>query len=300
MVLNLLALRFANIFLTPLWNSQYVQSVIVTFKEDIGTEGRGGYFDNAGIIRDVMQNHLLQVLALVAMEPPVTLSAEDIRDEKVKVLRAIPPISAKDVVIGQYEGYLTEKDVRPGSKIPTFAAAKLFINNARWQGTPFILKCGKGLNERKAEVRIQFRNSLSFLFPTAVPNELVIRIQPSESVYLKVMTKLPGISQPTEIAQAELDLSFGDRFHRAAPEAYSYLLRDVLRGDHGLFVRADELDAAWQVFTPMLHEIEDTEKRNPIIYKRGVRSLPEADHLIADAGWIFTGATYKWQKPVQK
>jgi glucose-6-phosphate 1-dehydrogenase len=170
-VQNLMTLRFANTVFEPLWNHQYIANVRITFKEPFGTEGRGGYFDEFGIIRDVMQNHLIQIMSLVAMEPPVSLLAEDIRDEKVKVLRAVPPMDLKNIVVGQYTregnnpGYLEDDGVPQGSTCPTFATAVLSINNQRWAGVPFILKCGKALNERKAEIRIQFKNNANFLFP---------------------------------------------------------------------------------------------------------------------------------------
>eukprot|EP00727_Mastigamoeba_balamuthi_P012813 m51a1_g8154 putative glucose-6-phosphate 1-dehydrogenase (518) ;mRNA; f:56391-58176 len=247
MVQNLNILRFGNVFLRPLWNREYISSVIISFKEDIGTEGRAGYFDHYGIIRDVMQNHLLQIMALVAMEAPVSLGEEDIRNEKVKVLRALPPLGAGDLVVGQYEGYISEEGVPPDSVTPTFAAAKLFINNSRWAGVPFILRCGKCLNERKAEIRIQFRDSGNYLFPGAQPNELVIRVQPNEAIYLKMVNKAPGMSQ--ELVQTELDLTLKNRFAgatEALPDAYEFLIRDAIRGDHSLFVRADELDFAWR------------------------------------------------------
>jgi len=194
-------MRYANEVFEPIWNRHHIKSVQITFKEDFGTQGRGGYFDGFGIIRDVMQNHLLQILSLVGMEPPVSMSAEDVRDEKVKLLRCITPIQLEDLVIGQYgadpkgtEGsYLDDKTVPKGSVTPTFAAAVLHINNPRWKGTPFILKCGKALNERKAEIRIQFHKPVTDLFTDISNNELVMRVQPDEAVYMKMTTKKPGL-----------------------------------------------------------------------------------------------------------
>ena len=216
MVQNLMVLRFANAIFEPLWNRDHISTVQITFKEPFGTEGRGGYFDEFGIIRDVMQNHLLQVMSLVAMETPVSLRSEDVRNEKVKVLKCIAPLDIADVVLGQYgrnaagtqEGYLEDKTVPANSVTPTFAAARFHINNPRWKGVPFILKCGKALNERKAEIRIQFKAPPNALFscegeapaigvgqlPNSIApvhqNELVLRIQPDEAVYLKTMTRL--------------------------------------------------------------------------------------------------------------
>ena len=202
-VQNLLVLRFGNVFLQPLWNRNYVKSVIISFKENVGTLGRGGYFDHYGIIRDVMQNHLLQILSLIAMEPPVRVSgtgyANFVRDEKVKVLRCISPLQPEDIILGQYvsngsdPGYLDDKTVPEGSITPTYALAKFTVNNARWAGVPFIMKAGKALNERKCEVRIQFKHppGAEFKFGGAeVPlNELVIRVQPNDAIYFKFNVK---------------------------------------------------------------------------------------------------------------
>ena len=325
MVQNLMVLRFANAVFEPLWNREHISTVQVTFKEPIGTDGRGGYFDDIGIIRDVMQNHLLQVLSLVAMEPPVSMSAEDVRDEKVKVLRCVSPLDAERTVIGQYgpnaagtqRGYTEDPTVPKGSKCPTFAAAVLYINNARWAGVPFVLKAGKALNERKAEVRIQFRSPASGLFggmaggggsaagggaggaaPKGVgqgktlpvhQNELVIRIQPKEAVYLKLISRLPGME--FEPVETELSLSYSQRFagHGSAPGDYARLILDVLRGDQSQFVRADELTAAWSIFTPYLHAAASGAGLAPIIYPFGSRGPPQADDLIRACGYSWEG-----------
>ncbi|KAJ1366075.1 Glucose-6-phosphate 1-dehydrogenase [Parelaphostrongylus tenuis] len=198
-VQNVMVLRFGNRFLGPSWNRDNIASVTISFKESFGTQGRAGYFDTAGIIRDVMQNHLMQILTLVAMEKPASLKTEDIRDEKVKVLRAIKPVELKDVVLGQYVanpecahpdasiGYKDEKDVPPNSKTPTFALAILYVHNERWEGVPFFLRCGKALNESKAEVRVQFKEVSGDIYPPGElkRSELVMRVQPNEAVYLK-------------------------------------------------------------------------------------------------------------------
>lgn len=308
MVQNLMILRFANRVYEPLLNKENVQAVVVTFKEDFGTQGRGGYFDSFGIIRDVMQNHLLQTLSLVAMEAPVTLGAEDVRDEKVKLLRAIPPIKRQDIIIGQYgpdpngrePGYLDDPGVPKDSVTPTFACAVLWINNPRWLGVPFVLKCGKALNERKAEIRIQFKVPSNVLFkPDHVSaNELVLRIQPAEAVYLKMSMKKPGLE--TRVEHAELDLSYQHRFDGAKqlPDAYERLILDVSRGDHNLFVRSDELQAAWKIFTPILHELEGN-KVKPEIYTYGSRGPASSDDLLARVGYVRT-PDYTWNPPQQK
>jgi glucose-6-phosphate 1-dehydrogenase len=291
---NLMVLRFANSFFEPLWNRHYINNVKITFKENIGTEGRGGYFDSFGIIRDVMQNHLMQLFALVAMEPPVSLNSEDVRDEKVKVLRATDAVGLEDVVIGQYgrspdgtkEGYLDDKGVPKDSVTPTFAQAVLRINNPRWRDVPFIIKCGKALEERKAEIRIQFKRFPHTLFPTALPNELVIRVQPNEAIYMNVMNKVPGLT--SELTNSDLDLSYKSKFQVAyTPEAYERLILDAIRGDQNLFVRVDELAAAWRIFTPLLHALE-SERIEPAVYPFGSRGPTEADEQAARVGWIDT------------
>ncbi|KAL6040782.1 Glucose-6-phosphate 1-dehydrogenase 1, chloroplastic [Balamuthia mandrillaris] len=294
MVQNLMVLRFANEVFEPVWNRNHIASVQITFKEPFGTEGRGGYFDEFGIIRDVMQNHLLQMLSLVAMEPPVTLHAEDVRDEKAKLLRAIPPLRREDLVVGQYEGYLDDETVPKDSRTPTFAAAVLHVKNSRWNGTPFILKCGKAINERKAEVRIQFKRPSNNLFRNLSPNELVLKVQPDTAVYLKMTSKKPGLS--TETVYTELDLSYGERFEGTRlPDAYERLILDVVRGDHNLFVRHDELMSAWAIFTPVLHELEQNEEERPYTYPFGSRGPPEADDLVRRYGYE-RPENYTWIK----
>lgn len=308
MVQNLISLRFSNMIFGPTWNRDSIASVTITFKEPFGTQGRGGYFDEFGIIRDVMQNHLLQIFCLAAMEKPVTTSPDDIRDEKVKVLKAVSELTLEDVVLGQYEGdpnhpdedgrlgYLQDPTVPKGSTCPTFASAVLRIKNERWDGVPFILKCGKALNERKAEVRIQYKDVPGDIFKgESVRNELVIRVQPNESVYCKVMTKTPGMS--FSLQETELDLTYKSRYRDARlPEAYERLILDVFVGSQMHFVRSDELSEAWRIFTPLLHAIEK-EKPVPIKYRYGSRGPIEADTQAVANNFIYTGR-YKWTPPV--
>jgi len=291
MVQNLMVLRFANIVWEPLWNNHYISNIKITFKEDFGCEGRAGYFDTFGIIRDIMQNHLMQILSLVAMESPVSLASEDVRDEKVKVLRSIPPLTLKDVVLGQYvsdgkrPGYHDDKEVPKNSPTPTFAQAVLFINNPRWAGVPFILKCAKAVDERKAEIRIQFKNTPTALFPNAVRDELVIRVQPSEAVYMKIMNKIPGLR--SNLAISDLDLTYHDKFSgKYNPDAYERLILEAIKGNHNLFVRDDELSAAWRIFTPLLHRIDSTEDPvKPYEYVYGSRGPIQAEEQVAHHGW---------------
>jgi glucose-6-phosphate 1-dehydrogenase len=276
MVKNILILRFGNSFFGATWNRQNIDNVQITFKEPFGTEGRGGYFDEFGIIRDVMQNHLLQVLTLLAMERPISFSAEDIRDEKVRVLRAIPAIEPKNVIIGQYgksldgskPSYKEDDTVPKDSRCPTFCALVAYIKNERWDGVPFIMKAGKALNEQKTEIRIQFKDVTSGIFKDIPRNELVMRIQPNESVYVKMNSKLPGLSMQTVVT--ELDLTYRRRFSDLKiPEAYESLILDCLKGDHSNFVRDDELDASWRIFTPLLHYLDDNKEIIPMEYPYG-------------------------------
>lgn len=271
MVQNLIMFRFGNTFLEPLMNNRYVHSIQITFKEDFGTQGRGGYFDQYGIMRDILQNHLMQVLSILAMEPPVQVagpaSANYVRDAKVNVLRAVDCVLPQDVVLGQYtadaegvnEGYLQDPTVPKDSMTATFAQVVLRVKTPRWENVPFILKAGKALNERKAEIRIQFKDApgSSFLFDgqTCARNELVLRLQPSEAVYLKMNVKKPGLTY--EPLQSELDLTYNQRYAKEYnPDAYTRLVLDALRGNQAMFVRNDELEEAWRVFTPILHFIE--------------------------------------------
>ncbi|KAK3609070.1 hypothetical protein CHS0354_011829 [Potamilus streckersoni] len=304
MVQNLMVLRFGNRIFSPIWNRDSISSVVISFKEPIGTQGRGGYFDEFGIVRDVMQNHLLQILTLVAMEKPPSTAAEDIRNEKVKVLKSIPHIKLEDTVIGQYvgnpegkgeekQGYLDDPTVPKGSVTPTFATAVMFVKNERWDGVPFILRCGKALNERKAEVRIQFRDVPGDIFSSGVVkrNELVIRVQPNEAVYMKMMAKTPGMSFDCE--ETELDLTYGSRYKGVnMPDAYERLILDVFCGSQIHFVRSDELFEAWRIFTPLLHQMEK-EKPKPIPYIFGSRGPQESDVLCEKNGFRYTG-TYQW------
>ncbi|BHF73706.1 glucose-6-phosphate 1-dehydrogenase [Sparganum proliferum] len=305
MVQNLLILRFANMIFNPLWNREHISNVMITFKEPFGTAGRGGYFDGIGVIRDVLQNHLVQVLALLAMEKPLSKDAEDIRDEKVKVLRYIKPLTLADLVVGQYvgdpkgatedsrQGYLDDPTVSKDSITPTYACAVLYIPNERWKGVPFILRAGKALNERKAEVRIQFKELAIDIFGSGVRrNELVMRVQPDEAVYLKLMTKRPGMDLTPE--ETELDLTYAKRFgNMTLPDAYERLLIDVFAGTQTNFVRVDELHEAWRIFTPALKELEEKHVK-PLPYKYGCRNGPdEADALMKRVGFLYSG-TYTW------
>lgn len=308
---------------------------MITFKEPYGTQGRGGYFNEFGIIRDVMQNHLLQILSLVAMEKPVSCHPDDIRDEKVKVLKNIRCIDMNDVVLGQYignlslsndtndddakYGYLDDPTVPNDSKTPTYALAVLHINNERWDGVPFILRCGKALNERKAEVRVQYQNVPGDIFDGKTKrNELVIRVQPGEALYVKMMTKSPGITFDME--ETEMDLTYKNRYkvcvvqfsfflyrkkcikmfltflqEISLPDAYERLILDVFCGSQMHFVRSDELKEAWRIFTPLLHQIDNDTTFQPIPYVYGSRGPKEADRKCEESNFKYYGS-YKWHQ----
>ncbi|OXG83650.1 glucose-6-phosphate dehydrogenase [Cryptococcus neoformans D17-1] len=301
MVKNLLVLRFGNVFLDASFNKNFVSNVQITFKEPFGTEGRGGYFDEFGIVRDVCQNHLMQALSILAMERPVSFSAEDIRDEKVKVLRCIPAIDRKDVLFGQYvaagdkPGYLEDDTVPKDSICPTFAAMTLWINNPRWEGVPFIMKAGKALNEAKVEIRVQYKDATQGIFTDIPRDELVMRIQPDEAVYLKMNNKLPGFH--TRAVPVELDLTYKKRFTDAnIPQAYEALILDALKGDHSNFVRDDELDVAWKIFTPILHWIDSKDAPKPEPYPYGSRGPKQIDDFTAKYGFKRSPQNYSWPK----
>ncbi|KAG7347829.1 6-phosphogluconate dehydrogenase [Nitzschia inconspicua] len=295
MAQNLMVLRFSNTWFERVWNADNIKMVMLTFKEPFGTEGRGGYFDKYGIIRDILQNHLLQVMTLLTCEPPTTLEGNGagnaIRDAKVHVLKSIPPIELEDCILGQYEGYADDPTIEnKDTNTPTFAVIRLKINNPRWAGVPIILKAGKALNERKAEMRIQFKDApaAEYLFAgkDCPRDEIVFRLQPHESIYLKTNVKSPGFS--SKPVQSEMELNYNTRFWSDSktvnPDAYTRLILDVLQGKQASFVRDDELRRAWEIFTPLLHKIDNTNVK-PIKYIQGSRGPVEADEFVACLGY---------------
>lgn len=288
-VQDLMVLRFANQVFEPLWNRDYIESVRIRLFEPIGVGQRGGYFDGFGIIRDVMQNHLLQILALLAMEKPAKFMAGTIRDAKVKLLQSVVPVTLDDLVVGQYTrsangkqpAYTQEPTVPSDSLTPTYAAAVLKVDNPRWAGVPFFLEAGKALDQRINEVRIRFREVPALPFgdkgKTIQANELVIRIQPDEAITLRIMNKAPGLGM--NLIPTDLNLRYQSAFNTTIPDAYECLLLDVLHGDRNLFIRSDELAAAWDIFTPVLGDLE-TRRIVPSPYPFGSGG-PEAARKLA-------------------
>lgn len=306
MVKNLTIVRFMNMFMMGCWSNKNISNVQITFKEPFGTEGRGGYFDSIGIIRDVMQNHLMQVLSLVAMERPVSDGPEDTRDEKVKVLRTVRAVKDEDIVLGQYQAAEVNGEQKPGykddetiknkeTKTPTYAAITMYIDNERWDGVPFILKAGKALDESKVEIRLQFRSVPGSASQGVANNELVFRVQPSEAIYLKMNTKFPGLK--SEAVVTDLDLSYRRRFSNIQiPQAYESLILDCLNGDHSNFVRDDELDEAWQIFTPLLKSIDEG-KVSMEPYAYGSRGPKKAEELVKAKGYVRSKSDEKYTWP---
>jgi glucose-6-phosphate 1-dehydrogenase len=306
-VQNLMVMRFANAMWEPIWNYKYIDHVQITVSETLGVGNRGGYYDKSGATRDMVQNHIFQLMALVAMEPPINLDARSVRDEKVKVyesVRHIKPSAAKDFTVrGQYAageaagqktgGYLKEKDVAPNSKTETFVAMKLFIDNWRWSGMPFYLRTGKFLGEKLSEVAVRFRSPPLTLFQkqceTAVyPNDLIIRVQPDEGISLRVNGKVPG--GVMNIKSVALDFQYKTAFNVEPPEAYERLIHDATIGDQTLFIRGDEAEAAWAVIDPIEQGWKESNQQ-PDPYAPGSWGPQKSFDLIELDGrrWLHSG-----------
>jgi len=296
-VQNLLVLRFGNGIFEPLWNRTAIDHVQITVAEDIGIGHRAGYYDRAGALRDVIQNHALQLLSLVAMEPPASFDANLVRDEKAKALHAVRPLDpARDAVRGQYAagwiggervpGYREEEDVPSDSRTDTYAAIRVEVDNWRWAGVPFYLRTGKRLPLRTTEIAIAFKPAphqpFRGLDAPPPPNELVIAVQPNEGATLQIAAKMPGTA--LRMRPVQMDFQYGTSFLRESPEAYERLLHDALLGDATLFTRADEVEAAWEIVDPLLRAWADGRSGEPQDYEAGTAGPACADELLARDG----------------
>jgi glucose-6-phosphate 1-dehydrogenase len=299
-VRNILVFRFGNGIFEPIWHRRYVDHVQITVAESIGVEKRGSFYEEAGASRDFLQNHLMQLLALVAMEPPATFDADALRDEKVKVLRAMEPMASRDVaanvVRGQYgpgwvagepvSGYRGEEEVDPDSETETFVAARLFVDDWRWAGVPFYLRAGKRLPKRATEIAIQFKQVPHAMFKesNADPeaNLLALRIQPDEGILLRFAAKVPGLG--VDVRSVNMDFTYGSAFSVDSPDAYETLILDALLGDASLFTRSDEVEKAWGIVTPIIEAWADDAPPAFPNYTAGSWGPDAADALLARDG----------------
>ncbi len=306
-VQNLMVFRFANSIFEPVWNRHHIHHVQITAAETVGVEHRAGYYEEAGVVRDMFQNHLLQLMCLTAMEPPVAFQADAVRDEKTKVLRAIRRFSAAEMhdysVRGQYgpgsikgaavPGYRREPNVDPGSDTPTWAALRLLVDSWRWRGVPFFLRSGKRMERRVTEIAVQFREPPHLLFPlesgkTITPNVIAIRVQPNEGISLTFDIKVPGIG--VRMAAAEMDFRYAEAFGEATHSAYETLLLDCMVGDATLFTRGDAVEAAWEVVDPVIEAWNDKDPEHFPNYAAGSWGPAVADEFIARDG-------ARWRQP---
>ncbi len=296
-VQNLLVFRFANAIFEPLWSRNYIDNIQITVSESVSIADRAAYYDRAGVLRDMFQSHLLQLLAVVAMEPPSTFEADTLRNEKVKVLESVRSISAQDAprcaIQGQYDGYLDEPGVPPDSRTATYSALRLDVDNWRWQGVPFYLRSGKALTNKRTEVLIQFRRPPHLIFPQGrraaiSSNTLSICLQPNEGVHLEFQAKTPDST--LDLRPVNLEFHYQDSFGgQEIPDAYERLLLDALNGDASLFIRSDEIEQSWSVMDPIIEGLSGPSARPPEIYGLGSEGPFGADDFLARDGRAWLG-----------